>query len=979
MATPPAPNQPQQAQTSPLDSDDEDLGSGADAVDPGANDEDDLDPDNLDVQEQDDGSAVVNLGGDEDEPAQDSPEFTVNLAEILSDEYLDGLGRDTAELVASDKRSRKARDEQYAEGIKRTGLAEEAPGGADFDGASRAVHPMLAKGCVDFMSKAIKELFPAPGPCKTQIIGEVNDAKLDKAERKKQYMNWQLTTRISEQRAELERLLSQLPLGGSQYKRWWWDAALRRPRTETVYVDDVFLPYSQADFYSSYRVTHRQWVAEDEYQSRISSGLYRDVGNTAPSMGSAEVSESKAASDNVEGNEEDVGAYNEEGLREIYLMYVDLEVEEDDISDGRRAPYILHIENHTQKVLGLYRNWKEDDDGLEKKHWMVEYSFIPWRGAYGVGLNQLIGSLSGSSTGALRALLDSAHISNFPGGLKLKGGRASGQSISINATELAEIDAPAGVDDIRKLVMPFPFQGPSAVLMQLLEWLSTQAEGVIATASESIADAGANMPVGTALALIEHGSTNFSGIHARCHASLKREMEILHRLNGENLTDREVVADLGELVVSASDFQGPMDIIPVSDPNIFSEAQRYAQVQAVMQLAENQHFAAIFKPDRLLKRVLRTLQIPDADDIANLPKDPRLLGPIEENYVVCAPEPSPIKVYMQQDHLSHLKTHLTFLTSPMFGANALLGPVAYAALMPHIRDHMMALYKMHASAAADAAAMTGHAMGKPMPREHAEMQGAGFADQALAHALEDVMPVFEQAQQLAQKFAAKPQPSPDVQAQLAAQAQIASQQEAAQQALQKQTAADAMAQLRANLAAQSAENDKKREHTFDMEVLKLRYEAARDQQEHNFDTQAAQLAAETEQSVSRDETELEHAKLEAKDRSEMRKAASDANLVILKGLVDAQSAKTAAPGVSPGARFAKTGPGPGAPDMATMLTPLIQAMQQNTQMLLSHFTQGMADLHAAHTAPRTARYIKDANGNNIGVESVIQPQNRTLQ
>ena len=173
----------------------------------------------------------------------------------------------------------------------------------------------------------------------------------------------------------------------------------------------------------------------------------------------------------MEGNEEDSTVYNDEGLREVYMMYVDLAVEDDDIADGRSAPYILHIENHTQRVLGLYRNWKEGDDGLNKKHWMVEYNFIPWRGAYGIGLPHLIGTLAGSGTGALRALLDSAHIQNFPGGVKLKGGRNAGQSIQVNATEIAEIDAPAGIDDIRKLMMPFPFNGPSQVLMQL--WLAS--------------------------------------------------------------------------------------------------------------------------------------------------------------------------------------------------------------------------------------------------------------------------------------------------------------------------------------------------------------------------------------------------------------------------------------------------------------------------------------------------------------------------
>src|ERR1035437_590852 len=651
--------------------------------------------DQYDIEEQPDGSAVVNTNSDEPVEQEDS-DFGDNLAEILDEGYLTALGVDQADLIDLDKEARAPRDKQQAEGIKKTGLGNESPGGATFDGASKAVHPMLAKGCVDFASRAIKELFPAQGPCKTHIVGESTDIKIDKAERKKQYMNWQMATQVKEQRPEFERLLSQLPLGGSQYKRWWWDSVLDRPRTEVVYIDDVFLPFAQSDFYTSPRVTHRQWVSEQEMDARFDSELYRDINLSSPT--SLDQSKSKVATDKVEGNSEPSTAYNEEGQREIYMAYVDLSIDDDPITQGRTAPYILHIENDSQKVLGLYRNWKESDEDFKKKHWMVEYCFIPWRGAYGVGLFHLIGSLASSATGALRALLDSAHISNFPGGLKLKGGRTAGQSVQINATELAEIDAPAGVDDIRKLIMPFPFNGPSPVLSALLDWLTQQGESVIATASEKIADGGANMPVGTALALIEQGSVNFSAIHARCHNSLKMELEILHRLDEENLTDEEIVEDLGELVVSKSDFQGPMDIIPVSDPNIFSEAQRYAQLQAVMQMADNPTFKPFFKPEKVLHRALRLLQIPSPDEIANLAKDPTRLGALAENFLVCSPEPGPIKVYLEQDDLSHLKTHLTFLTSPMFGSNPLIGPAAFGPLMVHIRDHLMSFYKKHSQA-----------------------------------------------------------------------------------------------------------------------------------------------------------------------------------------------------------------------------------------------------------------------------------------
>lgn len=915
-----------------------------------------------DVVEQPDGSAIV-MEAEEVEYA--SPEFGVNLAESLPDGFISALGLEQAELIESDRRSREPRDKQQAEGIKRTGLGKDAPGGASFDGAAKAVHPMLAKGCVDFASRAIKELFPATGPCKTQIIGEADDAKIDKAERKKQYMNWQLTTRIQEQRAEFERLLSQLPLGGSQYKRWWWDAELGRPRTETVYIDDVFLPYSQSDFYTSYRVTHRQWVSQAEYDSRVASGLYRDIYTSAPNAGWTDQSESKKASDRIEGNEEDDTAYNDEGLREIYMSYVDLAIEEDDIAAGRTAPYILHIENHTQKVLGFYRNWAESDDDYAKKHWMVEYTFIPWRGGPGVGLFHLIGSLSVGGTGALRALLDSAHIQNFPGGLKLKGGRTAGQSIQVNATELAEIDAPAGVDDIRKMVMPFPFAGPSPVLFNLLEWLTQQAEGVISTASEAINQAGSDMPVGTALALIEHGSVNFSAIHARCHASLKKELEILHRLDSENMTDEETVEELGELVVTRQDFQGPMDIIPVSDPNIFSEAQRYAQLQAVMQLSANPAFQPFFKADRLLQRSLRLLQIPSPDEFANLPKDPKRLGALDENYLICSPEPAPLKVYMEQDDVAHLETHLHFLTSPIFGANPLIGTIAFGPMMGHLKDHLMSLYKKHTKGAADAMEMIAPSMGATITRAQAEAKGCAFADQIMSQLLGPmVMPAMQQAQQLATQFAPKPPVDPTVQAQIAGQQALAKMNNDAETARAQalQSMKDAADQRVQQLTVAEAEKD--RAAKLQNEEQDRSFKQWQEQVKQDANDRATSMATAIENHALQTQTQL--AEFQASQKAlqdamaarvalerDQRAADNEAQLLVLKTMLEEQAASV-----------------PVAPPLD--LSPIIAGMQSNTEAMLQQLAQGIAGLHASHSAPRVAKYIRDAEGNVVGVESVVK-------
>lgn len=935
---------------------------------------------NMQVEENEDGSANVTML-DTKAPIE-SDDFSENLADILEERVLSSIGIDLCDRVQSDKDSREERDRQYAEGIKRTGLGNDAPGGAEFDGASKAVHPMLAKGCVDFASKAIKELYPAAGPVKTQIIGRSSDDKIDKAERKKTYINWQLTTQVQENRSEFERLLSQLPLGGTQYKRWWWDGTLKRLRTETVYVDDVFLPYSQSDFWTSHRVTHRQYISQIEYERRVISGLYRDVSPTAPSLGMSNRSESSQATDKVEGSEEDSAAYNEEGLREIYQVYVDLEVEDDPEAGDRTAPYILHVEAYSNKVLGLYRNWKEGDETFAKKHWMVEYTFIPWRGAYGVGLTHLIGSLSAAATGALRALLDSAHIANFPGGLKLKGGRSAGQNIQVNATELQEIEGPTGADDIRKLIMPFPFNGPSPVLQTLMEWLTQQAEGVIATASEKIADGGANMPMGTALALIEQGSVNFSAIHARLHASLKKELEIVHRLNAEHLTDDEVVEDLGELVVSRADFQGPMDIIPVSDPNIFSEAQRYAQLQAVLQLKGDPTFAPFFRADKLLERALKLLQFPAPEDVANLPKDPRKMGPLDENFTCASPEPSPLKVYADQDDLAHLETHVHFMNAPMFGANAIIAPVALPALLAHCKDHLMAFYQKHTRAASDAMLQVSKHSGNVMTDAQANAKGSAFADKLMAEMLGPlVMPGLQQAEAMMKTLSPPPPAAPE--------AQLAAQTAAAAQAAQ--TAIAQAAEAGRQATAQAAEQNK-----IQLKQMELAYQSQRDALDRANNASASQIAAQTEASSDAVQERMSQfaAKLELLRDDKKAEAAQLAlefenraaqQLEVLKAMLASQAENLAAQAdnaVNPLAQgladsnkeltaHLKATQAQSATDQQNMQALLgsIGAQGANTQGTMAEMVKGMQALHAAHQKPKVVEYVRDKNGKVSGVRT----------
>lgn len=788
------------------------------------------------VIENPDGSATVMLEGEEDE--EDKGDFYDNLAERLEAGELRKIAHDLLELIEKDKEARKKRDEQYADGIRRTGLGDDAPGGADFDGASKVVHPVLAEGCIDFAARAIKEIFPAAGPCKTQIIGEATDAKIEKAERKKSYMNWQLTKQIREYRAELEQLLTQLPLGGSQYLKIWHDERVERPRSEFIPIDDIFLPYACTDFYGAHRKTHRQLITRQVFESRIASGLYRDI--TVVDTQTPEGSDSKSATDKVEGLEE--AFYNEDGLRQIYEIYVQYEIS-DSMIEGD-APYIITIDEATSKVLAIYRNWEDDGDNdaddihPEALDWIVEFKFIPWRGAYGIGLPHIIGSMSGALTGALRALMDSAHINNMPGMLKLKGARASGQNISVGPTEISEIDAGPNVDDIRKAAMPIPFNPPSQVLFQLLDWLTNQAKGVVATAEEKIADASNNMPVGTALALIEQGSVTFSAIHSRLHAAQMKVLEILHRINRDHLNDEETVEELGDLIVSRADFEGPMDVIPVSDPNIFSEAQRYAQLQAVMQLA--QQFPQFYKLDQLNRRALRLLNFPEANEVLVETFDPERLDAIKEN-VKASEGKQPLKAYPDQDHLAHMMTHLHYALSPIFCANPIAAIPALPTLIQHVvKDHLPMYYEQHVTAATGAVSDT---TGQPEDDSQTQLHGSAIADQRMAQELAQVMQMLQQAQQLMQQFQQPPQLDPQSQAKV-------------QMANVKAQSDQQIAQAR--IQAEAADKDRELQADMQAEAMQIQADKEKDATKVIADSHAAELAAraEADQTAADQQTEL---------------------------------------------------------------------------------------------------------------------------
>jgi hypothetical protein len=356
-------------------------------------------------------------------------------------------------------------------------------------------------------------------------------------------MNWQLTTQMIEFRSELEQLTTQVPLGGAQYMKMYWDEQKNRPVGMFIPIDDVYLPYSATSFYSSERKTHVQYLTKLEFEKRIGTGMYRDVNLSAPQ----EPTQTAAAraNDKIEGKSQT--SYNEDGLRTVFEISCSLDFED----NFGIAPYLVTIDQTTRELLSVYRNWDPEDQQQQELIHIIEFPFVPWRGAYPIGLPHMIGSLSAAATGALRALLDSAHINNFPGMLKLKGGSRGGQTDRIEPTQVTEIEGGVGVDDVRKLAMPVPFNPPNAVLFQLLGYVGDTARGVVRTTFEDMNQASPNQPVGTTLALIEQGMTVFSAIHARLHSSMQMTLKVLHRLNAQHIDDQYVIDVTGEEMVKA--------------------------------------------------------------------------------------------------------------------------------------------------------------------------------------------------------------------------------------------------------------------------------------------------------------------------------------------------------------------------------------------------------------------------------------------
>jgi len=623
--------------------------------------------------------------------------FDANLAEEIDARELSAKG---AELVSFYENDEAARDEwktRYKAGLKTLdpdGGLDESEDERATRGLSIVVHPLIAEAATQFNAKAIAELYPSGGPIKSVIIGQPDEEIEEQGRRVREFMNYQITEEMPEYFPDLDQMLFHLPLVGQTFKKVWWDVNLDRQCSQFVKAEDFCVAPESKDLYTSPRYTHVIRMPKNDYNRYVQNGYYLQTSDA----GSDDVDPADSVIGEIEGVDE-YDDSNDDIITLLEMHVYDLfdgidgeEMDEEDEDDNAVAlPYVITIDYDNQKIVSVRRNWREDDEMKKRRDWFVSYKFLPGLGFYGFGLYHMIGGLGKAATGSLRALLDSAAFSNMQGGFKLRG-RVTGGDVQVNPGEFVDLDST--VDDVNKAIMPLPFKEPSGSLFNLLGFMVEAGQRFASTADLNVGDVNPNAPVGSTVALIEQGSKAFSAIHKRLHYSQGQEFKMLAALNAENLPEEFTFSRAGAAeTVYAADFDDRIDIVPVSDPNIFSTAQRIAQAQAVLQMA--QAAPQLHDMYEAYKRMYEAIRIQNIDEILKKPEEAVQMDCIDENMSVMYGKP--IRAFIEQDHEAHIAVHMQFLQDPSLAGNPgakTMQPI----LIAHIAEHIALLYRLRMQA-----------------------------------------------------------------------------------------------------------------------------------------------------------------------------------------------------------------------------------------------------------------------------------------
>ena len=627
-----------------------------------------------------DGGIIVDFSEEnvEMEASEDIAEWYGDLSETLEDAELVDIASDVIENFEADKDSRGDWESMFERGFDLLGLKLE-PGTEPFDGACTAVHPLLIESAVKFQSKASGELFPTSGPVKTRIFGKSTPEKELQSNRVQNFMNYQLTEQMPEYFDEFERMLFHLPLIGSAFKKLYYDATTKRPHSEFIPIDQFYVSYYATDLANADRYTHVIYRSPVEIARDIRAGVYQEVDLPTPS--STNIMPFTEKMDTILG----LSPSSDHDPQYILLeqhCYLTIEDEEEAL------PYIVTVEQQSRQILSIRRNYKQDDVNKEKVSHFVHYRFVPGFGFYGLGLIHFLGNLTMSATAAMRSLIDAGQFANLPGGFKAKGVRMVGDNEPIAPGEFKEVEA-TGID-LSKAIVPLPYKEPSSTLFQMLNFVATAGQKFADSTEQVISDAASYGPVGTTMALLEASSKFFTAIHKRLHKSQKDEFKILARIDYEYLPE-EYPYDIPyeDRSIFRKDFDGRVDIIPVSDPNIPSNAHRMMMANMALQMAQ-QSPPGMFNLEALNRTILNAANMPNVEEILPPKIEPKPMDPVSD--IMASTKGVPIAAFPGQNHDAHIQVKMAYLQDPMNGGNPIMQRIA-PILQANIQEHSVMKYQ----------------------------------------------------------------------------------------------------------------------------------------------------------------------------------------------------------------------------------------------------------------------------------------------
>ena len=765
----------------------------------------------------DDGSVEVTIIPDAD--IGDTVPFDANLAEVLDDSVLNELSDELISAVDSDTSSRKDWADTFVRGLDVLGFNYEERN-EPWEGACGVYSTVLAEAAIRFQAETMSETFPAAGPVKVKVLGEETKEKEEAAQRVKADMNYELTERMVEYRPEHERLLYSLGLAGSAFKKVYYDPNIGRQVAMYIPAEDVIVPYGASNVESAERVTHVMRKTKNELKKLQASGFYADVDLGDPQPYHTDIEERKAEEGGYSMTDDDRYA--------VYEIHADVVIDGiDDSEDEIAKPYVITIERGTAKILGIRRNWNPDDPLMLKRQHFVHYVYVPGFGFYGLGLIHIIGGYAKAGTSLIRQLVDAGTLSNLPGGLKTRGLRIKGDDTPIEPGEFKDVDVPSG--SIRDNIMALPYKEPSQTLLSLLNQITQEGRRLGAISDMNISDMSANAPVGTTLALLERTLKPMAAVQARVHYAMKQEFKMLKAIMAEYAPIEYAYEPMrGSVSAKQMDYM-MVDVIPVSDPNSSTMAQRVVQYQAVLQMSQSA--PQIYDLPQLHRQMIEVLGVKNADKLVPTEDDITPVDPVSEN--MNALMGKPLKAFIYQDHEAHIAAHTAFMQDPMvmqlIGQNPQAKPIM-AALQAHIAEHTAFLYRKQIE----------EKMGVPLPPpnqplpENIEVQLSALMGEAGRQLTQT------HQQQAAQQQAQQKAQDPVVQMQ---QAELQVKQQEVQRKAQKDQTDAQIKQAELQLKAQKTQADA----TIDAERLKLE----RQELQLDAEKQGAKLAADRRKDKTR--------------------------------------------------------------------------------------------------------------------------------